>query len=368
MSVRDEEFEFEIAVEDFDKSLLPLTARKPGTDAFNAAVAKVIQKDYESFGGFVQIVVRDKTIKVHWRSDSSKPDPLDVAIQKFGAGDYTTGIRLLEMLRRQQPNNTDVLYNLGMALSDVGRLPEALTHLERVVELSPHHTNAHVAIGVALARQQKYGDAVAVLEKAVALEPDNPWANRNLGGCLLKVGKIAEAEHALRKAVNLSPNDQQAVFGLAEAFRANDQDGEADKCYIRVIELDTNSPIAELARTARSQLSQKSFRKAGVGDVRPDAVMYLLGAMQQFAKMKPAEVQRVGFEIAVMGQKGLNPNDSSRKYTLRSLPGEFTALHLLCLMFVAFKIIAPGESIGFELSKEYELAAAMYKPENAADE
>ncbi len=54
-------------------------------------------------------------------------------------------------------------------------------------------------------------------------------------------------------------------------------------------------------------------------------------------------------------------NDSAQKYTLQSLPGHFSGLHLLCLMYASFKIIAPSLDAGIDLSKEYEAAQAMHK-------
>ena len=77
--------------------------------------------------------------------------------------------------------------------------------------------------------------------------------------------------------------------------------------------------------------------------------------------MPTAEIQKIGFEIGILGSKGLNPNDYTRKYPLRSLPGEYTALHLLCIMYVAFKKFAPDTDIGFDLSAEYEKALELYQ-------
>lgn len=42
------------------------------------------------------------------------------------------------------------------------------------------------------------------------------------------------------------------------------------------------------------------------------------------------------------------------------MPKDWSA-HLLCLMFVAFKKLAPDKDIGFDLSKEFEIAKAMHR-------
>jgi len=88
--------------------------------------------------------------------------------------------------------------------------------------------------------------------------------------------------------------------------------------------------------------------------------MYCLGALEKFEKMTPDQVQKVGFEIAILGMSGLDVNDAARKYQLKSLPGEFSGLHLVSIEYVAFKQFAPEQDIGFDLAREYEMALTLY--------
>ncbi len=352
-----------LATGDFDQSLLPAEAREPGTDEFQRAVSDFYTKEYANFGGTVRVSVTPKTITVSWRPDAARPDPMDVAVDALKAGDHDKGVLLLELLRQQHPDSLDVLCNLGMALSDMGRLDVALRHLRHAESVDPKHVSTLVAIGVALARQKRWAEAVPVLERAVALEPGNTWAHRNLGACLLQGGQNAKAERSLRRAVELAPKDQQALFGLAEVLQANDNDADADKLYVRIIDVDPTSDIAEMAKTARSKLAQESMRSAAPGGVRMDAVFYLLDAMQKFGKMDRKQVQQVAFEIAMLGQRGFDTNSPDKKYQTKSLPGMFSGLQMVSFMYAGFKAIDPSYSIGFDLSKEYEAAKAMLRSE-----
>ena len=361
MAASDEGYSFDISVDDFDKNVLPSHARTPGTDRFAEEVSKFFQKEFAAFRGRARIIVDAKNIKVSWHSDPNEPHPMQVIQAKLDRGEHKEAIRLLEILRRYQPNDLMILQNLGMALSDAGRFAEAEPHLRHAVEVDPDHVNALVALGVVLIRQDRNQEAIAVLRKAVAQAPTNPWAHRNLGACLLKIGQIADAEESLRRAVELDSTDQQAVFGLAQVLHEKGEGKEADAFYLKAIDLDSTSPIAELARKKRTKLAQQSFRAATSGVERPDAVMYCLGALQKFEKMKHQDVQRIGFEIALLGQTGLDTNDSTPKYRLKSMPGDFSGLHLLCYMYVAFKKVAPDKDIGFDLAKEFEIAKAMHK-------
>jgi len=71
-------------------------------------------------------------------------------------------------------------------------------------------------------------------------------------------------------------------------------------------------------------------------------------------------VQGIGFEIAAVSTKGINVNDPNSEYRLRSMPGTFTGLQLVCYEYVAFKQIAPHHDIGFDVSAEYEQALALF--------
>jgi len=87
--------------------------------------------------------------------------------------------------------------------------------------------------------------------------------------------------------------------------------------------------------------------------------MYCMDALQKFEKMTPAEVRNVEFEIAMLGTRGLDVNDPAPKYTLRSLPGQFSGLNLVALMYVAAQQRAPGLDVGFDLAQEYAMALTL---------
>ena len=91
-----------------------------------------------------------------------------------------------------------------------------------------------------------------------------------------------------------------------------------------------------------------------------DAVYYCLGALETYDKMSFTQIQGVTFEISMLGQSGLDPSDSKTTYSLNSIPGEFTALKLLCFMYVGFKILKPEIDMGFDLSKEYSVARTLF--------
>lgn len=349
---------YQIATKDFDRTLLPADAGEPGTESFRLAVTKYLQEEYRDLGGVARIIVSEDYISVSWAGTQS---PLDVAIEKLTDGDYQAGVALLRKLLRITPHNSEVLYNLGMALSDLGELAEAEQYLSQVAESEPDNVNALVALGVLFQRQGRTEEGLQVLKKAVEIEDTNPWAQRNLGGLLLKSGRDEEAKQHLLTATKLNPSDQNAWFGLGQAYERLEDDARADEAYEEAIALDPNSDLGELAKQRRSAIGQKEMRSQAVGGIRPDAMMYCLAALEKFSGMPLAEVQKCGFEIAIRGQQGFDFNDSTPKYQFRTLEGKFSGLHALSYMYVAFRYIDPSLDMGFDLSREYEAAKALFK-------
>ena len=206
--------------------------------------------------------------------------------------------------------------------------------------------------------------AIQLLELLRSRYPTNPDILHALGIALLRSARTAEAEDALQGLVKISPLNQDAWFGLAEAVFVQDRPEDADELYRKAIDIDANSKLAEIARGRLSEIAQKIFRSKMPGAERMDAVMYLVGAIEKFGGMSRQELQKIGIEIAQLGTEGFDVNDSREKYQVRSLSGRFSGLHMVCLMYVAFKILNPAAEIGFDLAKEYAVAEQMARDKN----
>ena len=350
---------FSLPLDRFDPDLLPADARTPGTEAFRNAVNEVLLGMFRDFRGRATVSVNDERISVSWTPDAAAAaTPLDVAINHLRSGRTAQGAQVLEFLLTANPDDVNVLFNLGLALSEARRFAEAEDHLARAVELAPDFVNAWVALGVAQLRQQNNEVAVENLERAVALEPENPWANRNLGIALLKLGDDAEkAALHLRIAVESQPRDQEAWLALGDALILAEERQQAADAYKQAISINPHNDLAEVARSASSLLAQDSIQSSGsASGPRPDAVECCVAAIKEFRDRRLEDVKRIAFEIAALGRAGIDVNDFTKWYRLDSLPGEFSGLQIVCLMYVGFQMVAPGTDVGIDLTDEYTAA------------
>lgn len=282
------------------------------------------------------------------------------ALNLLRQGDYKTAEPLLRALIARDANHADALFNLGMMLSDQGELTDAADLLTQFVALVPDSSNGWTALGVAEARNGHVQGAKAALSRALEIDPQNAYALRNLGALLVKESP-EEALPILAQAARLMPEDQAAQFAHAQCLLELGRTGEADPIFVEAIQLSPLSDIAEVARSARTSIAHKSMRSSVGGVARPDAVMYCLDGLQKFRDLGTTKTAAIVFEIAMLGRSGLDINDPAKKYSLRSLPGSFSGLQLVCLMYTGMQLIDPSVDAGMDLSREFAVAKSMFE-------
>jgi len=354
--------DYKIPLHRFDVNLLPPEARQVGTEAFKTAVMLHFAAEYAAQSQTAIVTVDDREITV--MSFPAEATALDYVLPMLQAGKIAEAVPYLESLTKSAPLNSAVLYNLGICYNELGQYDEAVIRLKRAVQLDPGHAHAWVGIGNAYYRMRKPEQALEAFEKAVELDPNDGYTHRNLGGILIGFKRIDDALVHLRKALELMPDDPQSIFGLATALQdvgTDDSDEEADAVYQRFILEHPTSPMAAQAEKARSAFAHKRLKARSVGGFRPDVMMYILDALKTFKRVGPEKRRQIALEIAVLGRSGLDINDPDSKYKLKTLPGTYSGLNLLAIMYSAFHQIDPKMQVGADFSAEYAAAMNMLK-------
>ncbi len=114
---------------------------------------------------------------------------------------YDNAITLYQATLNDNPDCWMVQNNLGSALIDVGRLPEAIAHLQKALRLTPGFAQAHFNLGTALHYSGRLPEAIEQFEQALQLKPNYSQAHNNLGNLLRQAGQLPAAiEHYQRAA------------------------------------------------------------------------------------------------------------------------------------------------------------------------
>jgi Flp pilus assembly protein TadD len=351
---------FTFNVKDFNLSELPIdpVILRSDRNLLESAISQFYVELFRPLGGDAQISISNDIVTVRWISESGVSAIVELSIDLLNRGDCGTAIPLLRSALHKKPDDPLVLFNLGMALSDVGRLDEAIIALESLVKLDPENARAWNALGVAYSRQNNSSEAESALRKSLQLDPNDGYAHRNLGALIVKRSH-EEAVPYLKRAAELMPEDQAAQYGFGLALLETGDLNNADSALNTAIDINPLSVIAEGARTARTRLAHMNMRSAVDGGLRMDAVMYCLAALELFDK-SPEKRQAVTFEIAMLGRSGLDINDSAQKYSLKSLPGRFSGFQLVSYMYVGLKQLSPDADPGIDLAREYGQARHLH--------
>jgi len=131
--------------------------------------------------------------------------------------------------------------NLGVALRQAGRRPEALVHFQEALKLRPQYPEAQTNIGEALLVAGRLDDAIPHIEEALRLDPRLAEAHINLGAVRNKQGRPDLAESEYRTALELKPSSAAAHDGLAVVLTETNRPEEALKYALAAIALDPDA-------------------------------------------------------------------------------------------------------------------------------
>jgi GT2 family glycosyltransferase/Tfp pilus assembly protein PilF len=247
--------------------------------------------------------------------------PTDVVIQHVGYTDpglrgrkQERDLRLLLLDRKDNPDDPFTLFNLGWSYEESGRPAEALTFLERSLELShPGDSIVRKLFALILECHRKLGQpetALAVCRKGLSYYPDDAQllfqqglllrdqgdragaeasfvqllsshegphfasaaeglrghlTRHNLATLYHEQGRAAEAEAQWKAAVEESPDCLPAWLGLAEVFLRGGRWASLEEALERIVAAGQRQPSARIAATllrARGHLSRREYGDA----------------------------------------------------------------------------------------------------------
>jgi tetratricopeptide (TPR) repeat protein len=207
----------------------------------------------ELLDGDIQTAATEgESVNITWKPHTDA-DPLQRVADIVKEGNYEDGIALLEAFLSDDPTNTTILFNLGMAYSEQGNWDRAADVLRKLIDQEPQHTNGLVALGVALLRANRTEEGITELERALEQAPENVWAQHQLGVGLMQAGRAAEGLEHLRRALDLRADNPSAWFDYGQALQASGDRREARKAYQQVIDFDSSGEFAEQARAAMKE-------------------------------------------------------------------------------------------------------------------
>ncbi len=147
----------------------------------------------------------DRAIEV----EPSRPLELYSATLRSKAGDIEGAIAFLEGLLEKEPDNDELIYNLGIVYGESGETERALETMRRALALNADNASALNYIGYTWAEKgENLDEAEQMINRAIELRPEDGYIVDSLGWVyymraqpLIEAGRRDEARHFLERAL-----------------------------------------------------------------------------------------------------------------------------------------------------------------------
>ena len=178
-----------------------------------------------------------------------------VGTDLVAVGRMEEAILHLDQSLRIAPGRASAHYRRGTALATIGRTTAAMESYRRALELRPDFAEAHNNLGGLLHLSGDLEGAARHYRRTLALDPAHANAHFNLGNILLGAGRFADAEHEFRGTLSVRPEFADAHVGLGSALAAQGRYAGAVEAYRAALRLDPN--LSEARRLLRRALGQQ---------------------------------------------------------------------------------------------------------------
>ena len=182
----------------------------------------------------------------HDRTFVAEPptDPISNSLQSalayYQAGRLPQAKTTCQEILQVAPNNPYALHLSGVIAMQEGRNEIAIELIRKAITFKPDYAEAHNNMGILLNALGKHGDAAASFNKAITCNPNYVMAHYNLGNVLKTQGKLDEAVASFNKALILKPDYAEALNNLGSVLREQGKLDEAAASYFKAITLKQN--------------------------------------------------------------------------------------------------------------------------------
>ncbi len=149
-----------------------------------------------------------------------------------------SGHEILSKGIERYPDNVQLFFEYGLLLEQEGKQNEAISSMEKVIELQSDHVEALNYLGYTWADNNIHLEkALEYIKKAIALKPDNGYILDSLGWVYFHMGDLEKARIELEHAIALEPDDPYIQEHMGDIYQKSGQKKKALNAYRKAKEL-----------------------------------------------------------------------------------------------------------------------------------
>lgn len=162
----------------------------------------------------------------------------------FLLGEIEQAINAFSRALDEDPDNVDVLNQLGICYARLRNWDQAIAVFEKVLRLAPNSSEYLVNLGRAYISGERYVEGAEVLESAVKMKPGELIAHSELAVALSNMGRSEEALQHVRMALELAPGNIDVLIFKGGLLSEQGQLTEAQACFEKAVKMNPKSYLA----------------------------------------------------------------------------------------------------------------------------
>lgn len=188
-------------------------------------------------------------------SEAEKLDPDNAELQ-YHLGRALTGKRRLDLAEQRflralalRPNYSEARNDLGVLYLETSRWDNAIQQFRAVKDdlFYPRHDHALINLSLAYLGKGDYSSAIEELQIVRASDPRNPVVKVSVGRVLFAQGKTQQAVDEYRRAIEIAPDYSHAYFHLGLALMKQSKLSAARDAFKEVVRIAPDSGVGHSA-------------------------------------------------------------------------------------------------------------------------
>ena len=170
-------------------------------------------------------------------------------------------IQEYETICKLDPSDTNSFVVLSLLYRYDGQAEKAIEAAKKLLETAPSSEAGLTTLAQLYSDQGNTQEAINVFKKALELNPNSPRIYEQLAIAYEQVKDSKNAIESYRKAMALDEESLELRKGLAQALLDDNQDAEAEKEFLKILEADPDEGLAYF-RLAQIYRKRREFDKA----------------------------------------------------------------------------------------------------------
>jgi tetratricopeptide (TPR) repeat protein len=158
-------------------------------------------------------------------------DWLKIAMDFVGKGDYENAISFLNRTIELEPNMPEAYLYRGLAYRNMQKYKEALADYNKLLTIDPKSASAYNNRGVVYWKQGKHKEALDDYNKTISRAPNDYIVYNNRGVVYYEMGNYDNALADYSKAISLNPKFAQSYWNRAVNYLKLNRKDDARKDF-----------------------------------------------------------------------------------------------------------------------------------------